>query len=164
MVSERVPHVVSASRGFTMAELAVVLAVLGILSVVSIPSLATYLRAARLRAGAEEAVAILNAARQLAIRASATVCVRHDGTRAQFHVGNCSAPRWTGIGTDAAGDIRLANDLRIAGSSNLCFNDLGAGTATPAPCAPNGTLTVTSPAGGASLSVIMATTGRLRIQ
>lgn len=164
MVPERLPHLVGASRGFTMAELSVVLAILGIVSVVSIPILTTYLRAASLRAGAEETIAILNAARHLAIRASTTVCVRNDGTRAHYHVGDCSAARWTGIGTDAAGDIRLANDLRIGGSNNLCFNDLGAGTATPAPCAPNGTLTVTSPTGGVSLNVIMATTGRLRVQ
>ena len=164
MVSERLPHIIGGSRGFTMVELTVVLAIVGIISTISIPMLSTYLRTATLRAGAEEAVAVLNAARQLAIRMSTTVCVRNDGTRLRYHVGSCGAAPWSGSGTDAVGDIQLANELRVGGTNNLCFNDLGAGTATPAPCAPNGTLTVTNPAGGATLNVIMATTGRLRIQ
>jgi Tfp pilus assembly protein FimT len=146
-----------------MTELMVVLGILAVLSALSIPTLTAHLRTATLRAGAEETVAVLNAARQLAIRMSTTVCVRNDGTRAQYHVGNCGAARWTGLGTDAGGNIQLANGLRIGGSNNLCFNDLGAGTASPPPCVPNGTLTVTNPAAGASLNVIMATTGRLRI-
>jgi prepilin-type N-terminal cleavage/methylation domain-containing protein len=164
MVSERLSYIVGGSRGFTMVELTVVLAIVGIISTISIPMLSTYLRAATLRAGAEEAVAVLNAARQLAIRTSTTVCVRNDGTRMRYHVGSCGVAPWSGSGTDAGGNIQLANDLRVGGTNNLCFNDLGAGTATPTPCAPNGTLTVTSPAGGATLNVIMATTGRLRIQ
>jgi prepilin-type N-terminal cleavage/methylation domain-containing protein len=164
MVPARLPDLVDASHGFTIVEVVVVVSILGILSAVSAPVLTTHLRTATLRAGAEEAVAALNAARQLAIRTSATVCVRNDGTRVQYHVGHCGASRWTGIGTDAAGNIDLANNLRVSGTNNLCFNDLGAGTATPAPCAPNGTLTITSPTSGAALSVIMATTGRLRIQ
>jgi Tfp pilus assembly protein FimT len=146
-----------------MTELMVVLGILAALAVFSIPTLTAHLRTVTLRAGAEETVAVLNAARQLAIRMSTTVCVRNDGIQAHYHVGTCGAARWTGPGTDTVGNIQLANGLRIGGTNNLCFNDLGAGTASPAPCAPNGTLTVTNPALGASLNVIMATTGRLRI-
>jgi prepilin-type N-terminal cleavage/methylation domain-containing protein len=163
VVLERV-HVLDAPRGFSLAELAVVLAIIGLLALASIPTLWTYLRAAALRAGAEEAVAVLNGARQLAIRLNTTVCVRNDGTWLQYRVGGCGATVWTGAGTDASGNIRLVNDLRVSGSDNLCFNALGAGAATPAPCAANGTLLVTGPAGGDALRVIMATTGRLRIQ
>lgn len=164
MVPERVRRILAASRGFTLTELTVVVAVLGVIAALCVPTLWTYLRTATLRAGAEEAVTVLNGARQLAIRMNTTVCVSNDGTRAQYRVGGCGAAAWTGVGTDASGHIRLANRLQVSGTSHLCFNYLGAGTTTPAPCAANGTLTITSPAGGATLNVVMATTGRLRIQ
>jgi prepilin-type N-terminal cleavage/methylation domain-containing protein len=164
MVPEWVRRIVGASRGFTMIELAVVVAVLGVIAALSIPTLWTYLRTATLRAGAEEAVTVLNGARQLAIRMNTTVCVSNDGTRAQYRVGGCGAAAWTGVGTDADGHIRLANRLQVSGTNHLCFNYLGAGTTTPAPCTANGTLTITSPTGGATLDVVVATTGRLRIQ
>jgi prepilin-type N-terminal cleavage/methylation domain-containing protein len=164
MVPEWVRRIVVASRGFTMTELTVVVAVLGVIAVLTVPTLWTYLRTATLRAGAEEAVTVLNGARQLAIRMNTTVCVSNDGTRAQYRVGGCGAAAWTGVGTDANGHIRLANRLQVSGANHLCFNYLGAGTTTPAPCTANGTLTITNPAGGATLNVVMATTGRLRIQ
>jgi Tfp pilus assembly protein FimT len=147
-----------------MTELVVAVALLGIIAAVSIPSLWTHLRTASLRAGAEEMVAVLNGARHLAIGMSTTVCVTNDGTHAQYRVGACGATPWTGESTDADGNIRLANRLRVSGASHLCFNHLGAGSAAPAPCMANGTLTVTDPTGGAAVNVIMATTGRVRIQ
>jgi len=147
-----------------MAELLVVVAILAILVTLSIPSLWTYVRTATLRSGAEELAALLSGARQLAIRTNSTVCVTNDGTRAQFRVGSCESPAWTGIGTDPEGHIALANHLRVSGAPHLCFNYLGAGAATPSPCAANGTLTVTNPSGGGTLNVVMATTGRVRIQ
>jgi prepilin-type N-terminal cleavage/methylation domain-containing protein len=155
---------VTPPNGFTMAELVVVVAVLGLLAAIGVPSLWTSLRSASLRAGAEEVIAVLQSARQLAIRTNTTVCVRHDAGRAHYHVGSCAAAAWTGTGTDAEGRIQLANGLRVSGSDNLCFNALGAGAATPAPCAANGTLVVTNPSGGDTLSVVIATTGRLRVQ
>jgi Tfp pilus assembly protein FimT len=164
MVPERVRRIVTAASGFTTAELILVTAIVAVLSAISTPTLWTYLRSATLRAGAEELVALLNGARQLAIRSNTTVCVTNDGARAQYRVGSCAGAAWTGAGTDAEGNIRLANQLRVSGADHLCFNPLGAGSATPAPCTPNGTLTVASSAGGPTLSVIMATTGRVRIQ
>jgi prepilin-type N-terminal cleavage/methylation domain-containing protein len=150
--------------GFTMAELVVVVAILGLVAAISAPNLWTALRSAALRAGAEEAVAVLNGARHLAIRLNTTVCVRNDGLQAQYRVGSCAAAAWTGVGTDSSGNIRLANGLRVSGSRTLCFNALGAGAATPSPCMANGTLLVTSPSGDDTLSVVMATSGRLRVQ
>jgi Tfp pilus assembly protein FimT len=147
-----------------MPEMLVVVAILAILAATSLPTLWTYLQTATLRAGAEELVAILNGGRHLAIRMNTTVCVTNDGTYAQYRVGHCGAAAWTGAETDAAGNIRLANHLRVGGTPGLCFNYLGAGSITPAPCAANGTLTVTNPSGGTSVNVIMASTGRVRIQ
>ena len=163
MVPERV-RVIVAARGYTMAELVVVLAIVGIVAALGLPTLSTYLRAAALRAGAEEAVSLLNGARQLAIQTNTTVCVTNDGSQVQYHVGGCTTAIWTGVATDASGNIRVANHLRIAGSNNLCFNHLGAGTLSPSPCAANGILTLTSRGGGPGITVVMATTGRLRIQ
>jgi type II secretory pathway pseudopilin PulG len=147
-----------------MTELVVVVAILAIVCTLSIPSLWTYVRTATLRSGAEELAAVLNGARQLAIRTNATVCVTNDGTNAQYRVGACDGPAWTGIGTDPEGHIPLANHLRVSGTPHLCFNYLGAGSVTPSPCAANGTLTVTHPSGEGALNVVMATTGRVRIQ
>jgi Tfp pilus assembly protein FimT len=147
-----------------MTEMVVVVAILAVLAAMCVPNLWAYVRSATLRAGAEELVAILNGARQLAIRMNTTVCVTNDGARARYHVGTCGGTAWTGVGTDADGAIRLANDVRVSGADHLCFNYLGAGSATPTPCAANGTLTVANPSGGSTMSVIMATTGRLRIQ
>ena len=151
-------------RGFTLTELVVVVAVIGVITAGSVPAIWTYLRSAALRGGAEEAVTLLNSARQLAIRLNTTVCVTNSGTVARLHIGGCAVTAWTGPGTDATGAIALTNNLRLNGTNNLCFNYLGAGSATPAPCVPNGTLTVTDPAGGSTLDVVMATTGRIRIQ
>jgi prepilin-type N-terminal cleavage/methylation domain-containing protein len=151
-------------RAFTLTELLVVMAVIGVITAGSVPAVWTYVRSAALRAGAEEAVTLLNNARQLAIRLNTTVCVTNNGTVARFHVGGCTATPWTGPGTDTSGAIALTNSLRLDGTNNLCFNYLGAGSATPAPCVPNGTLKVTDPAGGTTMDVVMATTGRIRIQ
>jgi len=164
VVSERLRRFVADARGFTLTELVVVVAVVGVVMTVSVPALWTYFRSAALRGGAEEAVTVLNSARQLAIRLNTTVCVTNNGTIAQFHVGTCTAAAWTGPGTDVSGNIQLANSLTLGGTNNLCFNYLGAGTATPAPCVANGTLTVTNPVGGSTMNVVMATTGRIRIQ
>jgi prepilin-type N-terminal cleavage/methylation domain-containing protein len=164
VVSERLRRLVAGVRGFTLTELVVVVAVVGVIMAVSIPALWTYFRSASLRGGAEEAVTVLNSARQLAIRLNTTVCVTNNGTIAQFHVGTCAAAAWTGPGTDVSGNIQLTNGLTLGGTNNLCFNYLGAGTATPAPCVANGTLVVTNPVGGSTMSVVMATTGRIRIQ
>jgi Tfp pilus assembly protein FimT len=164
MVPERVRRTVDAPHGYTVAELVVVAAILAVVTAISVPSLWQYLRTATLRAGAEEMITVLNGARQLAIQMNTTVCVTNDGMRVQYRVGRCESAAWTGAETDAAGHMRLANDLRVSGTPHLCFNYLGAGSITPAPCAANGTLTVRSPVGGASVNVIMASTGRVRVQ
>ncbi len=146
-----------------MTELLVVIAVIGVTTGVAIPSLWTYYRSSALRGAGEQTVAQLNNARQLAIRLNTIVCVTVDGTGMQYHVGTCAAAAYTGAGTDSAGYMTLATGLTWSGTNNLCFSYLGAGVTTPAPCASNGTLTVTRAAGG-TLNVTMATTGRVRLQ
>ena len=150
-------------RGYTMTELLVVIAVIAVTVGVSIPTLWTYYRSAALRGAAEQTVSMLNGARQLAIRMNTTVCVTIDTTGMQYHVGTCGAAAYTGAGTDSAGYMKLDTGLTLSGTNDLCFSYLGAGVATPAPCASSGTLTITRAQGG-SMNVVMATTGRVRLQ
>jgi Tfp pilus assembly protein FimT len=146
-----------------MAELVVVVAVIGVTMGVAIPTLWTYYRASALRGAAEQTVVLLNNARQLAIRLNTTVCVTVDATGMQYHQGSCSGTLYTGAETDTAGYMTLPSDLSLSGTNNLCFNYLGAGAATPAPCVSNGTLTVTRSSGG-TINVTIASTGRVRLQ
>ena len=149
-----------------MAELIVVMAVIGVTVGVAIPSLWTYYRSSALRAGAEQTVVLLNGARQLAIRLNKTICVTYDGTGVQYHQDTCSAAAYVTSGTDASGYMTLPTGLTLSGTNNLCFGYLGAPPAPsllPAGCNTNGTVTVSRSAGG-SINVIMALTGRVRIQ
>ena len=133
-----------------------VVAIIGIIMAVSTPLFLSYWRASTLKAGAEELSAILNGARQLAIKENTSVCVTNDGTSVQYHVGTCVAAAWTGVGTDGSGNMRLANNVTVSGGTNVVFTYLGAAS-TP------GTYTVTNPADGQTMSVIVASTGRVRI-
>jgi Tfp pilus assembly protein FimT len=141
-----------------MIELVVVVAIVGIIMAVSTPVLISYWRTSTLRAGAEEMSAILNRARQLAIKENTTVCVRRQGSnRVRFHLPACGGGTWTGVGTEANGDIRLANNVAIsAATADVMFTYLGAAS-TP------GTFTLTNPVDGRTLQVIVASTGRVRI-
>jgi type IV fimbrial biogenesis protein FimT len=150
-------------RGYTMTELLVVIAIIAITIGVSIPTLWTYYRSAALRGAGEQTVSLLNNARQLAIRLNTIVCVTTDATGMQYHVGTCAAAAYTGAGTDATGYMRLDPGLTLSGATNLCFNYLGAGVATPGPCTSGGTITITRTQGG-TMNVVMATTGRVRLQ
>ena len=151
------------ARGYTMTELLVVIAIIAVTVGVSIPTLWTYYRSAALRGAAEQTVSNLNGARQLAIRLNTVVCVTINSTGMQYHQGTCGAAAYTGPGTDASGYMRLDTGMTLSGTNNLCFSYLGAGVATPAPCTSSGTLTITRAQGG-STTVVMATTGRVRIQ
>ncbi|HEX9819310.1 MAG TPA: GspH/FimT family pseudopilin [Methylomirabilota bacterium] len=164
MAPPRRQRTLDGERGFTVVELLVIVAIAGIIMAVSVPTLWTYFRTAALRAGAEELVSALNSARQLAIRSNAIVCVTNDGTRMQYRMGTCGGTIWAGPSTDGAGNVTLVNGMQVAGTNNLCYSYLGAGTATPAPCVNSGNFTVTNPAGGATMTVTVATTGRARIQ
>lgn len=133
-----------------------VVAIIGIIMAVSMPLFLSYWRTSTLRAGAEELSAVLNSARQLAIKENTSVCVTNDGTRVQYHLTTCGAAAWTGVGTDSSGNVRLANNVGVSGGTNVVFTYLGAASTA-------GTYTVTNPADGRTMSVIVASTGRVRI-
>jgi type IV fimbrial biogenesis protein FimT len=148
--------------GFTLTELMVTVAVIGVVALAGVPYFLTYLQASKLRGGAEELATVLNQARQLAIRNNTFVCVqRQSGTnRVRFLLGNsgCTGTTFTGVGTRSNGDIDLADNVEVsATTANVVFNYLGAAT-SPA------TFTVRNPTNNRTLSVIVASSGRVTIQ
>jgi prepilin-type N-terminal cleavage/methylation domain-containing protein len=142
MVRERVRRL--DARGFSLAELIVVMAVIGILMTLSVPTFISYWRSSTLRGGAQELVAILNQGRQLAIKENTTVCIRGDqtnptyGTKIRYVVTDCGATTlctsgttttciWRGAGTDSDGWTTLSNAVQVqAPASNVTFSYLGA--------------------------------------
>lgn len=144
-------------RGFSATELVVVVAVIGILMAASTPFFISIFRTSALRAGAEEFASVLGQARQLAIKDNTSLCVTNDGTTAQYRIATCGGAVWTGSGTDAAGIIRLANNITISpAATTVVFNYIG--LANPAVV-----FTVTNPQNGGTLSVNVATSGRITI-
>lgn len=137
-------------------EVLVVVAIIGVLTAAYIPSLVTYMRAATLKAGAEELAAGLNRARQLAISQNQRICVEVIGNRYRYWVNGCGGTALTGPGSDQTGLFRLANNIGVTSNVNPVFDYLGAAN-------PGATLTVTNPQDGASLTVAVSVAGRVRI-
>jgi type IV fimbrial biogenesis protein FimT len=145
------------SRGFTMIEVIVVVALIGIIMVLAMPMFLSYWRTSTLRASAEEFAAALNGARQVAIKENTTVCVKNASGQLRYAIGGCSATTfYTSGGTDASGWIKLQNNVTVSGATDVTFTYLGAaGTA--------GTYTVTNPVNNSTLTVTVAASGRVTI-
>lgn len=165
MVSEQLPGI--DRDGFSLAELLVVVGVVGILAGAGVPYFITYWQNAKLRAGVEELASIVNQGRQLAINNNCSATVVQTSNRVQLRLNTgCPQPSycgslpcaWRGPGTDSSGNFTLANDVRVtAATANPVFSYLGAATTA-------GTLTVTNPTDGRTMSVVVAASGRVTIQ
>lgn len=150
--------------GFSLMELIVVIGIIAIIMTASAPFFISFLRTSALRTGAEEMVTVLHRARHLAIRDNTSMCVTNDGTRVQYRIAtfatcNAMAPVWTGPGTDAAGFIRLVNNITVTSGQNAVFTYIG----TADPLAGTVTYTVTNPQDNRTLSVIVTPSGRVSI-
>ena len=147
------------SRGFTFAELMLVVAIIGILSVLAAPTLFTYIQTGALQAGARELASAINLGRQLAISRNTTVCVEVTGTNIRLRTGGCLGTIWTGLGTDGTGVIRVSDPgtLRITTTANVVFTNLGAASTV-------GTYTVTNPVDNKTRTVVVASSGRVTVQ
>ena len=150
------------ARGFGLAELLVVVAVMGLLAALGYPYFASYMRSAALRAGAQELAAVVNNARQLAVARNVNVCVTLSGSTAQYRIGTSNACTggavFIGAGTADDGTITLSNDIQItAATASVVFSPLGNAVTA-------GTYTVYNPSSGATLSVVVAASGRVTIQ
>ena len=147
------------TRGFSLAEIMVVLAITAALTAIATPSLLSYWDGASVGAGARELATVMNLGRQLAISRRTTVCVDVTGTNVRLRLGGCNGTVWTGAVTDAAGTVRLSDPATLAISSNarVTFTALGAAT-------PSATYTVTHARTRASRAVVVAASGRISIE
>ncbi|HBH04260.1 MAG TPA: hypothetical protein DDZ42_20500 [Candidatus Rokubacteria bacterium] len=160
MVPERVRALdARAARGFTLAELLAVIAMIGVLSVLAAPSLISYWQVSTLQAGAEELAAAVNRGRHLAISRNTTVCAQVSGTAITLRTGGCAGTVFTGIGTTAAGLIRLTGGMQVsfASGASIVFTNLGAASTAA-------TLRVTHPATGKTRDVVVSAAGQVRVQ
>jgi Tfp pilus assembly protein FimT len=141
--------------GFSVMELAVVIALIGILFVMTVPFFLSYYQAAAARANVQEVITLFNQARELAIRQNDIVCVNMPtNTQMAFHLSSCAGTAWTGAGTDGAGNINLPQGFTIGPLTNVTFNYLGAaGAAT--------TYTMTNSTTGQTSTISIALTGRV---
>lgn len=142
------------SRGFSLAEMSVILAVIGCLFALSLPSFVTYYRTSQVRGAASDMAAYLNQGRQLAIQRNQSVCVNITGAAVQYLLGGCGGAAWLGSGTDAAGNIAAPSEVTLTTTANPVFNNLGAAN-------PGATLTVTQ--GTYTLSVTVSASGRVSV-
>lgn len=144
-------------RGFSITELAVVLAIIAILAIGAAPLFVSYYQNAVLRSGAEVVSSFLMQGRQLAIRTNLPVCPDISSSRLVFRQNSCGGAAWVGVGTDASGFIAPPQGVTVAVTSGPpVFNYLGAAT-------PAGSYTVTNPRNGGTLRVTVASTGRISV-
>ena len=133
------------ARGFSLAELIIVVAVIGVLSAIGMPYFISYYRASALKGGAQEVVALLNQGRQIAIKENEAVCIKSDvanpnyGTKIRYLRGSCTAANtcaatgnvspciWTGAGTDQNGYVTLSENIQVRPpATDVTFTYLGA--------------------------------------
>jgi Tfp pilus assembly protein FimT len=144
------------ARGYSIAEIALVLAVIGIVSALAIPMFVSYSHASRLRAAAEEVAAYLNQGRQIGIRENVGVCVHIAPTSMHYTLGTCAGTTWVGGGTDADGNIKLPDGVTVTTTADPVFSYLGA-------AAPAATYTITETQTSQTLRVFVAASGRVSI-
>ncbi len=146
-------------RGWTLAELLVVIAVIGILAAMTIPLMMTYVRSSTVRAGAQELRTGLNRAKQLAITLRQNVCVQPAGTGYQFRntcPGGALLPTANITGADSTGTFRLQNNVTVTSGAPATFTPLGSATLA-------GTYTVTGPPPPPNtLNVTVSVAGRIQ--
>jgi type II secretion system protein H len=149
--------VVRGERGYTLAELLVVIAVIGIMAFIAVPFMMTYIPSATVNYAAREVQSALNRAKLQAVASRQAICVQIVAGGYQFVQGSCGGTVWTGPGTSATGVFAVANNMTLtlnAGASPI-FNQFGVATQT-------GSFRVTG-TGGVSQTVSVQASGRVTI-
>ena len=143
--------------GFSIMEIALVVAIIGITAVLATPLFVRYYQAARLRVGAEEVAAFLNQGRQIGIKENVGICAQVTATAMKYRLGDCTGATWVGPGTDAAGNIAVPDGIVLTPpAADPVFNYLGAAS-------PIATYTVTNSQSGDVLHVFVTASGRVTI-
>jgi prepilin-type N-terminal cleavage/methylation domain-containing protein len=146
------------SRGFTLTELIIVVAIIGVLAAVTTPMYLAYLRTATVEGAAREVATLLNQGRSLAISRNQPVCVQINGARVRYALNGCaSATFYLGPGTDGNGYIRLTDGVDLTANASPVFTALGAASTAA-------TFTVThSQYPGVTMPVTVSASGRVRV-
>jgi len=149
-----------AERGFTLAELVILIAVIGILSVMAVPSFLRYYQAATLKSGAQQFATLVNQARELAIKENGKFCVQMSSpSQMMYRRVDCTTGTvWVGPGTDAAGNINLPPSITATVLVASPIFDYVGSAATQA-----GGFTLTNTQTGATLTVSVAASGRVTV-
>jgi len=142
------------SRGFSLAELSVLLTVIGTLCALSLPAFLSYSQTASIRAAASDVASQLNLGRQMAIQRNQSICVSIGSTAPQYYLGSCAGTLLLGVTTDSYGSATAHNGVTLTTTGNPVFSNLGAAT-------PAATITVTQ--GSRTLSVIVSASGRVTV-
>ncbi len=144
--------------GFSLAELLVVIAITGIVIGVGVPMVLSYYHSAQVTTGAQQVRTLLNLARQIAVDQRTFVCVHvPTPTQMSFYVNTtCTGTPWVGSITDSAGNIALQPGFTLSASDSPVFDYLGRAL-------PGMTYTVTNSTTGSTLTVSIATSGRVTI-
>jgi type IV fimbrial biogenesis protein FimT len=148
----------SSQAGYSFVELVITVGIIVLVTTFAFPQFLNYYRGARVRAGAQTVSSILNEARQLAIKNNlnrVAVCITT--TTITFRQTDCtgSAIAVTGL-TTTSSNIRVPEGISLTTTANATFGNLGNATT-------GATYTVTDTASGRTLSVIVATSGRITL-
>ena len=141
------------SRGFSLAELTVIMAVIGSLCVLSLPMFLSYYQSAQVRAAASDVVSQLNLGRQMAIQLNDNVRVSI-GTTALQYFRVSTGVLLTGPTTDSSGYTADHDGITLSTTANPIFSNLGAAN-------PGATITVTR--GSRTLRVTVLPSGRVSV-
>ena len=138
-----------------------VLVVIGILSVMALPAYLSYRQAAILKSGAQQLAAMINQAREIAIKENCKVSVTLANSTQMTYVrsNTCTVTgAWVGVGTDAAGNINLPAGITATATAQPIFNYLG--SLDPPSVA---VYTLTNTQTSATLTVSVVASGRVSI-
>ncbi len=146
------------TRGFTLIELMVVIALIAILTAIAIPSYQTFMVRSRLKGAARQVMSDLMNARMMAVSLNQNVKVHIEGDGHTYQIwsdanndGTVASNEGVNISKDLHQDY---HDVALSKTNDPIFNPRGAASQF-------GTVTVTNSAGSRNITVAMS--GRVAV-